>query len=113
MKYYTLLFIGIIIVSIILLILSLFFGVFFPIFPFFIILPLSCGLKRRSEENSDEVSQPYEDPGTIDIKLSDDINQKILTMCPMCKNKISEENLRFCPHCGSKIQIQKDYKGGK
>jgi len=103
MKYYTLLFIGIIIVSIVLLILSLLFGVFFPIFPFFIILPLSCGLKRRSEEYSDEESQPYENPSTVDIKLSDHMNQKVLTKCPMCANKISEENLRFCPHCGSKI----------
>lgn len=103
MKYYTLLFIGIIIVSIILLILSLFFGVFFSIFPFFIILPLSCGLKRRSVESSDEESQPYENLSTVDIKLSDDINQKVLTKCPICANKISEENLRFCPHCGSKI----------
>ena len=103
MKYYTLLFIGIIIISIILLILSLFFGVFFPIFPFFIILPLSCGLKRRSEESSEEVSQHYENPNTVDTKLSDDINQTVLTMCPMCKTKISEENLRFCPQCGSKI----------
>jgi len=103
MKYYTLIFIGIIIVSIILLILSLFFGVFFPIFPFFIILPLSCGLKRRSEEYSEEELQPHENPSTVNIKLSDNINQKVLTKCPMCNNKISEENLRFCPHCGSKM----------
>jgi hypothetical protein len=103
MKYYTLLFIGIIIISIILLILSLFFGVFFPIFPFFIILPLSCGFKRRSEENSEELSHPYENPSSADIKLSDDMNKKVLTICPICKTKISEENLRFCPQCGSKI----------
>lgn len=107
MKYYTLLFIGIIMVSIILLILSLFFGVFFSIFPFFIILPLSCGLKRRSEENSNEESQTYENPSTIHIKLSDDKNQEVLTKCPMCNNKISEENLRFCPHCGSKVKNSK------
>ncbi|MFX0179905.1 MAG: hypothetical protein ACFE78_06925 [Candidatus Hodarchaeota archaeon] len=107
MKYYTLLFIGTIILSIILLILSLFFGVFFPIFPFFIIIPLSCGLKRRAEEYSAEESRAYDNPSTEDIKLSDDINQKVLTMCPMCNKKISEENLRFCPHCGSKIQNSK------
>ncbi|MFX0017228.1 MAG: hypothetical protein ACFFAK_07100 [Promethearchaeota archaeon] len=103
MKYYNLLFIGIIIVSIILLILSLSFGVFFPIFPFFIILPLSCGLKRRSEENSEEVSEPYENLSIGDIKLSEDIHKKELKKCLICNNKISEENLRFCPHCGSKI----------
>ncbi|MFX1493817.1 MAG: hypothetical protein ACFFBZ_06010 [Promethearchaeota archaeon] len=103
MKYYTLIFIGTIIVSIILLILSLFFGVFFPTFPFFIILPLSCGLKRRSEEHSDGESQPYENSSTVNMKLSDEKNQKVLTKCPMCNNKISEENLRYCPYCGSKI----------
>ena len=106
MKHYKLIFIGLTIISITFLVLSLILGEFFILFPFFFILPLSCGIKRRAQETIDTESNSYRN--MEDYESEQQIDEKIINIeekiCQSCDNIISERNLRFCPHCGTKIR---------
>lgn len=106
MKYYKVLFIGLVIFSIIFLLLSLILGEFFIFFPFFFILPLSCGIRRRAEGTMDVPSnysgdmEDHEDEQETSLKMTKNDEKR----CIFCNNIILEQNLRFCPHCGKKIK---------
>ncbi|MFW9772176.1 MAG: hypothetical protein ACFFEO_08430 [Candidatus Thorarchaeota archaeon] len=106
MKYYKVLFVGLVIFSIIFLVLSLILGEFFIFFPFFFFLPLSCGIRRRVEETIDVTSnysgdmEDHEDEQENLVKMTKSDEKR----CVFCNKIILEQNLRFCPHCGKKIK---------
>jgi len=106
MKHYKLLFIGLIIISITFLVLSLILREFFILFPFFFILPLSCGIRRRSQETIN--TEAYSHRNMENYEIEQQIDEKIINIeekiCESCNSIISERNLRFCPHCGTKIR---------
>ncbi|MFX0032523.1 MAG: hypothetical protein ACFE8E_00425 [Candidatus Hodarchaeota archaeon] len=106
MKHYKLIFIGLTIISITFLILSLILGEFFIFFPFFFILPLSCGIRRRTRETINTESYSYGDMENYESEQKVDeetinIEEKV---CPSCNIIILEWNLRFCPQCGAKLK---------
>ncbi|MFW9936095.1 MAG: hypothetical protein ACFFD5_00450 [Candidatus Thorarchaeota archaeon] len=81
----------ILIISIFLIFLSLFFNQYFLFIPIVCILPLSCGFNRRSERIYQQQSKQMPN------------SQQIKKKCPICEMEIIENNLRFCPNCGTKL----------
>lgn len=106
MKYYKIIFIGSIIISIIFLVLSFILGELFILFPSFFILPLSCAIRRRAEETMDTEINPYGEIENHEIQQQNEAQNSNIDekRCSSCNNIILEQNLRFCPHCGKRIK---------
>ncbi|MFO7795523.1 MAG: hypothetical protein ACQERB_06100 [Promethearchaeati archaeon] len=94
-----------IIIALISIILSLFFGELFLV-PLFCVLPSVCRSNNaNSQENEQEQSlfdSRNEDKNLRRENISE--KNKLYDSCPNCGELIKYPNLNYCPNCGAKLQ---------